>query len=428
MLELSHSKKRNENMKGMNVMFVHKLDDGAPIKIWQSDMGAIEEGCLKQAENLSRLPFVYKWISLMPDTHMGKGMPIGGVIACDGVVIPNAVGVDIGCGMAFVQTNVPTALLRETITGNGTLVQAICGDILRNIPTGFNHYKTAQPSAVLDRAKEQGEKYEFDKELLPQIDEGYFQVVTLGGGNHFIELQEDENGMCSIMLHSGSRHFGNIVGQYFNKIAHALNDKWHSKVPSEWNLPFLPVDTDEGKRYLEWMQLSMDFAYENRAVMLAKIKETFTKYALKYLNIEPEYSCEINCHHNYAAIENHYGKNVYVHRKGAIRAREGELAIIPGAMGSFSYIVRGKGEPMSFMSSSHGAGRAYSRTAAVANFSVESVMCDLKEQNVVLAKHNKSDVAEESRFAYKDIDQVMANQTDLTEAVKKLFTIGVVKG
>ena len=367
-------------------MFVHKLDDGAPIKIWQSDMVAIDEGCLKQAENLSRLPFVYKWVSLMPDTHKGKGMPIGGVIACDGVVIPNAVGVDIGCGMAFVQTN------------------------------------------VLDRAKDQGEKYKFDKELLPQIDEGYFQVGTLGGGNHFIELQEDENGMCCIMLHSGSRHFGNIVGQYFNNIARELNDKWHSKVPPEWNLPFLPADTDEGKRYLEWMQLSMDFAYENRAVMLAKIKETFTKYAVKYLNIEPEYSCEINCHHNYAAIENHYGKNVYVHRKGAIRAREGELAIIPGAMGSFSYIVRGKGEHMSFMSSSHGAGRAYSRTAAVANFSVESVMCDLKEQKVVLAKHNKSDVAEESRFAYKDIDQVMANQTDLTEAVKKLFTIGVVKG
>ncbi len=174
-------------------MFVHKLDDGAPIKIWQSDMGAIDEGCLKQAENLSRLPFVYKWVSLMPDTHKGKGMPIGGVIACDGVVIPNAVGVDIGCGMAFVQTNVPASSLRETVTGSGNLVQAICGDILRNIPTGFNHYKKPQSSAVLDRAKEQGEKYRFDKELLPQIDEGYFQVGTLGGGNHFIELQEDEN-------------------------------------------------------------------------------------------------------------------------------------------------------------------------------------------------------------------------------------------
>lgn len=409
-------------------MFVHNIENAAPIKIWQSDIGAIDEKCVKQAENLARLPFVYKWISLMPDTHAGKGMPIGGVIACDGVVIPNAVGVDIGCGMAFVQTNVPAALLRETVTGSGSLIQAICGDILRNIPTGFNHFKKPQPSAVLDRAKQQGEKYEFDKELLPQIDEGYFQVGTLGGGNHFIELQEDENGMCGIMLHSGSRHFGNVVGQYFNKIARALNEKWHSSVDPEWNLPFLPADADEGKRYLEWMTLSMDFAYENRAVMLERVKETFTKYVFKYCGVEPKYSDEINCHHNYAALENHFGKNVYVHRKGAICAREGLPAVIPGAMGSYSYIVRGKGDPESFMSSSHGAGRLYSRKAAVENFAVEKVMCDLKEQNVVLAKHNKSDVAEESRFAYKDICQVMENQSDLTEPVKKLFTIGVVKG
>ncbi|MDE7229970.1 MAG: RtcB family protein [Oscillospiraceae bacterium] len=409
-------------------MFVHKLDNAAPIKIWQSGIENIDEKCLEQAENLSKLPFVHKWVALMPDTHAGKGMPIGGVLACEGVVIPNAVGVDIGCGMAFVETNIPVKMLRETVTGSGNLVQAICGDILRNIPTGFNHYKTAQPSEVLDKAKEQGEKYEFDKELLPQIDEGYFQVGTLGGGNHFIELQEDENGMCCIMLHSGSRHFGNIVGQYFNKIARALNEKWFSQVPSEWDLPFLPVDTDEGKRYLEWMTLSMDFAYENRAVMLRKVKETFTKYVFKYCGIEPEYTCEINCHHNYAALENHFGKNVYVHRKGAIRARDGELAIIPGAMGSFSYIVRGKGFADSFMSSSHGAGRLYSRTAAVKEFPVEKVMCDLKEQNVVLSKFNKADVAEESRFAYKDIDQVMANQTEMVEPVKKLFTVGVVKG
>lgn len=409
-------------------MFVHNIENAVPIKIWQADINSVDEGCLRQAENLARLPFAAEHIALMPDTHKGKGMPIGGVIACEGTVIPNAVGVDIGCGMAFVETDIPVKALRETVTGSGTLVQTICGDILRNIPTGFAHYKTAQLSVVLDRAKEQGEKYETDKELLPQIDEGYFQVGTLGGGNHFIELQEDENGMCCIMLHSGSRHFGNIVGQYFNKIARELNDKWHSSVDPEWNLPFLPVDTDEGKRYLEWMRLCMDFAYENRETMLKKIKETFTKYVFKYLNIEPQYSCEINCHHNYADLENHFGKNVFVHRKGAIRARAGELAIIPGAMGSYSYIVRGKGDPESFMSSSHGAGRAYSRTAAMEKFSAESVITDLKQLNVVLSKNKKSDVAEESRFAYKDIDQVMEQQSTLTEPIKKLFTVGVVKG
>ena len=170
------------------MMFVLNNIKGAlPIKIWQEGIENIDENCLKQAENLSRLPFAEKWIALMPDTHAGKGMPIGGVIACEEVVIPNAVGVDIGCGMAFVQTNIPVTLLRETLTGSGTLVQAICGDILRNIPTGFAHYQQPQRSEVLDRAKQQGEKYEFDKALTPQIDEGYFQAGTLGGGNHFIE-------------------------------------------------------------------------------------------------------------------------------------------------------------------------------------------------------------------------------------------------
>ncbi len=409
-------------------MFVHTDDVKIPIKIWQSSADVIEESCIEQAKNLARLPFAHKWIALMPDTHTGMGMPIGGVIACEGAVIPNAVGVDIGCGMAFVQTDIPVSLLRETMTGSGTLVQTICGNILRNIPVGFNHYKKPQPSKVLDLAKEQGGKYEFDKDLIPQIDEGYYQVGTLGGGNHFIELQQDEDGLCCIMLHSGSRHFGNIVGQYFNKIAYALNEKWYSSVDPAWKLPFLPVDTQEGRRYLDWMQLSMDFAYENRAVMLQKVKETFAAYTIKYLDMEPNFSNEINCHHNYAAIENHYGRNVWVHRKGAIRAREGEIGIIPGAMGSYSYIVRGKGNPESFMSSSHGAGRSYSRKKAVETFAVDKVMVDLKENNVFLAKNNKADVAEESRFAYKDIDQVMECQKDLTEPIKKLFTVGVVKG
>ena len=409
-------------------MFVVNNNGAKPIKIWNTSVETLDEKCIEQVGNLSRLPFIHKWVALMPDAHAGKGMPIGGVIACDGVVIPNAVGVDIGCGMAFVQTDIPVSVLRETITGSGNLVQAICGDILRNIPTGFNHYKKPQESAVLDKAKAELSKYEDDAELLPQIDEGYFQIGTLGGGNHFIELQQDEDGMCCIMLHSGSRHFGNIVGQHFNKLASALNEKWYSSVPAEWKLPFLPADSDEGRRYLNYMQLAMDFAYENRAAMLSKIKEIFTRYVVKYTSTEPTYSTEINCHHNYAALENHYGKNVWVHRKGAVHAGENELGIIPGAMGSYSYIVKGKGNPESFMSSSHGAGRLFSRTAALDNFSTEQVMCDLKDKNVVLAKHNKADVAEEARFAYKDITQVMANQRDLVEPIKTLFTVGVVKG
>ncbi len=408
-------------------MFVYSDEGARPIKIW-TDRNCIEESCLEQAKNLSRLPFVYKWVSLMPDTHTGKGMPIGGVIACENAVIPNAVGVDIGCGMAFVQTDVPVSLLRNTVTGSGTLLQAIVGDILRNIPTGFEHHKKPQTSAVLDRAKQEPHKYEHDTELTENIEDGYFQIGTLGGGNHFIELQEDESGLCTIMLHSGSRNFGYKICRRFNDIAKELNERWHSDVKPEWGLPFLPVDSEEGERYLNWMRLAMDFAYENRAEMLLKVKEIFGRYVLKYTGIEPAYSEEINCHHNYASLENHYGRNVWVHRKGAVSARDGEVGIIPGSMGSYSYIVRGKGNPESFMSSSHGAGRLYSRTAAMEKFPVDMVINDLKAHSVVLGKHKKADAAEESRFAYKDIDSVMENQKDLTEPIKRLFTVGVVKG
>lgn len=408
-------------------MFVIKEENAVPIKIW-ANRDSVEDSCLEQALHLSKLPFAHKWIALMPDTHTGKGMPIGGVIACKNAVIPNAVGVDIGCGMAFVQTDIPVCELKETMTGSGSLLHTTIGEILRNIPTGYTHHSKPQTSAVLNRAKQEIDKYSADPELIPQIDDGYFQIGTLGGGNHFIELQQDENGMCCIMLHSGSRHFGNKVGQHFNAIARELNEKWHCAVEPSWNLPFLPTDSDEGQRYLNFMRLSMDFAYENRAAMLEKVKSIFSEKVKKFLGRTPDFSGEINCHHNYAALEEHFGEQVWVHRKGAIKADDGELSIIPGAMGSFSYIVRGKGNPESFRSSSHGAGRRYSRTKAMEEFSVEKVMVDLKAQGVVLGKHKKNDVAEECRFAYKDIDEVMKNQQDLVEPVKKLFTIGVVKG
>lgn len=411
-------------------MFVqyNKNSQKFPIKIWCENAESIDENCMEQAIHLANLPFIYKWVALMPDTHMGKGMPIGAVIACNDVVIPNAVGVDIGCGMGFIQTNIPVKLLKETVTGSGNLVKVIVGNIQRTIPLGVAHYKKPQESAVLSEAKKEMEKYNSESELISEIDEGFFQVGTLGGGNHFIEIQEDENGLACIMLHSGSRHFGNVIGQHFNKIARELNRKYWSDVPENYNLPFLPVDTTEGKSYLNYMNLAMNFAFENRAVMLRKVKDIFSENVQKFAGVTTEFSNEINCHHNYASLENHFDKDVWVHRKGAVRVSEGELSIIPGAMGSFSYIVKGKGNPESFMSSSHGAGRKLSRTKAVETFSVETVMTDLKKQDVVLGKNNKSDVAEESRFAYKDIDVVMENQKDLVEPVKKLFTVGVVKG
>ena len=399
-----------------------------PIKIWLEKEQDLEESCLEQALHLAQLPFLHKWVCLMPDTHTGMGMPIGGVIAAKGVVIPNAVGVDIGCGMAYVKTSIPVKALKETMTGSGNLVQGIVGDILRNIPVGFGHHKTPMPCYTLDRAMEELSLYEMDSELLGQLEAGYFQVGTLGGGNHFIELQEDEEGFLSVMLHSGSRHFGKSVCDYFHQKAREQNCRWYSQVPDEYRLAFLPVDTPEGRQYLNWMNLSMDFARENREKLMLAVKAVLEKWIGRYTDLELKYEEEINCHHNYAALENHFGENVWVHRKGAVRARKGELTVIPGAMGSYSYVVRGLGNPESFCTSSHGAGRAYSRRGAMEAFSCEEVMVDLKNQGVILGKKNKKDVAEESRFAYKDIDRVMENQKDLVEPVRRLRTIGVVKG
>ena len=340
-----------------------------PVKVWLDSPEALEGSCLEQARHLASLPFLHKWVCLMPDTHTGMGMPIGGVIATEGAVIPNAVGVDIGCGMAYTETNIRVEDIRQVMTGNGTLIQAIIGDIMRNVPVGFAHHKTMMPSYTMDCAFEEMDRYEQDAELLGQLEAGYYQIGTLGGGNHFIELQEDDDGY-----------------------------------------------------------LAMDFAKENREKMMLAVKAVLEKWIGKYTDLQLTFSNDINCHHNYAALEHHFDKDVWVHRKGAVRAGNGELAVIPGAMGSYSYVVMGKGCPESFCSSSHGAGRRYSRKGAMEAFSCEQVISDLNTRGVVLGKKNKRDVAEESRFAYKDIETVMDNQTDLVVPVKRLKTVGVVKG
>ena len=399
-----------------------------PVKVWLEREAQLEESCLEQAYHLSQLPFLHKWVCLMPDTHTGKGMPIGGVIAAKDVVIPNAVGVDIGCGMDFIPTNIHMDEVRGIETGNGSIIQAIVGNIMRTIPLNTERYKTPQDSEVLDRAKQEIEKYEDDKELLPLIDDGYFQVGSLGGGNHFIEIQEDEEGFLCIMLHSGSRHLGKAICDYFHEKARELNRMWYSEVKEECRLSFLPVSSREGQQYIHWMNLALDYAFENRARMLDKTCAVVKEVIEKHTSLTVEFGAEINCHHNYAALENHFGANVWVHRKGATRVRRKEMAVIPGAMGSYSYVVEGKGNEESFCTSSHGAGRSYSRSGAMQAFSTEQVMVDLKEQGVVLGKRKKNDVAEECRFAYKDIRTVMQNQQDLVEVVTELKTVGVVKG
>lgn len=412
----------------MFVVSNERFETRVPIRIWLENEGQMEESCLTQAVHLAKLPFVYRWVSLMPDTHTGKGMPIGGVIATRNVIIPNAVGSDIGCGMIFVPMGVRLEEIQGITTGNGSLIQLLVGDILRNIPVGINRYKTPQASKVLDAAKEQLNLYEENRELLPLIEDGYYQTGTLGGGNHFIELQVDEEGFLGLMIHSGSRHMGKAICDYFHKKARELNEKWYSEVPDEYRLAFFPADTEEGKQYIAWMNLALDYAYENRQSMMERVMELVKKQIEKYAGVSVTFGETINCHHNYAALEHHYGRNVWVHRKGATRARAGEIAVIPGAMGSYSYVVEGLGNQESFCSSSHGAGRAYSRKGAMEAFSTEQVILDLRARDVILGKQKKNDVAEECRFAYKDIDQVMEQQKDLVKPLKKLRTVGVVKG
>ncbi|MGI6703814.1 MAG: RtcB family protein [Clostridia bacterium] len=401
-------------------MFVifEKEKQRVPIKVWLENSEQMDEGCLRQALNLSNLPFVHKWVALMPDTHEGYGMPIGGVIAVEGAIIPNAVGVDIGCGVAFVETNKHKSELSPGEYKN------LVGQIMRDIPTGFRHHAKRQRCETLEQS-EFAKVMEHKKmpEGLPQIEEGYYQAGTLGGGNHFIELQEDEEGRLCIMVHSGSRNFGYKVARFFNNWAKELNDRQSYPVPKEYDLAYLPLGTTEADQYISWMTLALEFARENRQLMLDVVKE---RLAAKVPGIE--FGVEVNAHHNYAAKEYHYGKEVWVHRKGAIRAEEGETGIIPGAMGSYSYIVRGRGNAESFCSCSHGAGRSMGRRQARERFSVEKTMVDLKEQGVILGKQNKRDVSEECRFAYKDIDFVIGQQLDLIVPEKKLKTIAVIKG
>jgi len=398
-------------------MFVLKAVANKPIKVWLEDASQVEATCMEQAINLANLPCTFRHVVLLPDCHAGYGMPIGGVLAAQDAIIPNAVGNDIGCGVSFVHVDLPADLLHEVKVDNGTLAQKIVGDIMRSIPTGFEHQKSPQPSAVLDRFKPPSFPV---PELEKELERAYYQ---------FIELQADDEGRLGLMVHSGSRNLGLQICRAFDKRAQTLNAKLKSPVPREWQLAYLPTDTPEGKAYIAWMNMALGFAKENRSLMMQRLKEIVFENLSKYGDIDDiPINLEVDAHHNYAALENHFGKTVWVHRKGAIRAGEDEYGIIPGAMGSFSYIVRGKGNPESFCSCSHGAGRVMSRNEAVKQFSVQEVIEDLKSQNVVLGKRKRSDVAEESRWAYKDINEVLKYQLDLVEPVLRLRTVAVVKG
>lgn len=383
-------------------------DERIPIKLWLDDM---EEGALAQAANLANLPFAFKHIAIMPDAHQGYGMPIGGVLATKGVVVPNAVGVDIGCGMCALRLNI-----NEISNGDLILVRNM---IKRLVPVG----------------KGQWHKVPRDMDLMPPLadttgiamDQYYkarYQLGTLGAGNHFIEIQKGSDGNIWIMIHSGSRNIGYKVAQHYNKLAISLNEKWFSSVPTKQELAFFPIDTQEAKDYMAEMTYCVDFALANRKLMMDKALEAFQSVLDPGFRVG--YSIEmINLAHNYAAWENHYGTNVIVHRKGATRAYEGELGIIPGSQGTASYIVRGLGNEVSFKSCSHGAGRNMGRGAARRNLNMTDEV--LKMDGIIHDMHSPEKL-DEAPGAYKDIDIVMGNQTDLVEIVTELKPLAVIKG
>ncbi len=389
-----------------------------PIKVWLENPAQLEPVCLSQAINLANIPFLHKWVALMPDTHQGYGMPIGGVAALKDVVIPNAVGVDIGCGVCFCETDIT----REALTAETG--RKLISKIMASIPVGFKHQDAPQRAPQIEAYIAENEarlKQHFV--LYRELEGVFYQLGTLGGGNHFIEFQEDEQGKISLMVHSGSRNIGLKIANYFNEKAKLISKKSGWQTHARDQLAFMPVDSDSGRAYLEWMQVALLFASENRLRMMRVLQDILSETFPQMQIIQ-----ELNVHHNYAALETHYGERVWVHRKGAIKAEKGGLGIIPGAMGSYSFIVEGLGNPEAFNSCSHGAGRHISRRQAMKEIQKERVFQDLEALGVQVGTPDRDGLVDESRFVYKDIRTVMENQKDLIKPLKTLKSVLVVKG
>ena len=389
-----------------------------PIKMWLNN---VEPTAIQQAKNLANLPFVFKHVALMPDCHQGYGMPIGGVLATQGVVVPNAVGVDIGCGMCALKTSLTGINIEE--------IKQVMSGIRELVPLGFDHHDKAQDENLmpsLENVPENGV-------VRRQYAAAKKQIGTLGGGNHFIEIQKGSDGHIWVMIHSGSRNIGLKVADHYNRIASQLNERWHSTVTKKMDLAFLPIETREAKDYFAEMQYCVDFAFANRKLMMNRIKEIMTdvtkcSFGMDEAGMNVDFdSSMINIAHNYAKMESHYNENVMVHRKGATLATEGTIGIIPGSQGTKSYIVRGKGNRESFTSCSHGAGRKMGRGQAVKNLNLETEIKKLDDQGIVHSIRTQKDL-DEACGAYKDINEVMNSQKDLVEILVELTPLGVIKG
>jgi tRNA-splicing ligase RtcB (3'-phosphate/5'-hydroxy nucleic acid ligase) len=397
-----------------------QLDHGrVPVKIFT---GEVEAEALRQLMNVAQLPIVHGHVAAMPDVHAGIGATVGSVIATKQAVIPAAVGVDIGCGMNAVRLTLTAGDLPDSLARLRSHIEAA-------VPVGFEQHaaskvrgsaqeRTARRlSGRLDRivAKHPGVA-----KMQRQFEHTWIcQLGTLGGGNHFIELCLDQDQRLWVMLHSGSRGIGNVLGRHFIAAARKDMERHQVNLPDR-DLAYLSEGSELFDDYVEAVEFGQDYAWLNRREMMRLIVEVLQR-ELPPFELDGE---AINCHHNYVAQEEHFGEKLFVTRKGAISARAGQLGIIPGSMGAKSYIVRGLGNPESFHSCSHGAGRRMSRTEAKRRFDRR----DLEQQTLGVECRKDGGVIDEIPGAYKDIDQVMADQSDLVEVVHTLKQVVCVKG
>jgi len=396
-------------------MIKMKLTKGkSPVLVWTDE---VESSALDQLKRMADLSVIHDHIAVMPDVHMGKGATVGSVIPTRRAIIPAAVGVDIGCGMCAVRTSLTAAQLPESL-------RQVRNTIERDVPVGFNMHSNRRMRFKAASKVEAGLKEILDRHpgitsKSPKKDSWARQIGTLGGGNHFIEICLDEADRVWIMLHSGSRGIGNKIGQYFIGKAKEVIAKADVHLPDK-DLAYLTEGSGLFADYWYALTWAQEYAARNRQEMLDIVLETLGRNLPAFELDE----AAINCHHNYAAREMHDGSEIYVTRKGAIRAGAGELGIIPGSMGARSYIVRGKGNKKSFCSCAHGAGRRMSRSAARKQFSRD----DLVEQTEGVECRKDKGVIDEIPGAYKDIEQVMENQIDLVETVHTLNQVLCVKG
>ncbi len=393
----------------MNVISEAKI----PIKIW-APIHEVGPSAIAQLTNTANLPCVFKHVAAMPDVHLGKGATVGSVVATKGAVIPACVGVDIGCGMMAVKTRFTAAELPDSLKPLRT-------EIEWSVPVGFNSHKV--PTTLAEEwAGFIGFK-DIPSKLHDRGLKALCQLGTLGGGNHFIEICIDTNQSVWVMLHSGSRNIGKEIAEVYIDKAKDLM-KWYMIDLADPDLAYLVEESQEFRDYWRDLQWAQAYAMKNREIMMIRVLKAMAKVLLGDWQQPIERVEEVNCHHNYADREHHFGHNVIVTRKGAVRARVGDMGIIPGSMGTRSYIVRGLGNPDSFHSCSHGAGRRMSRSAANRVYTVR----DMEEQTAGIECRKDSGVLDEIPGVYKDIDAVMDNQKDLVEIVATLKQVLCVKG